>query len=200
MWSKAWRRVHELLARMRCTEPGDRVPKGILVSRGLRGQAVTRLVGVEFAQTLVGDAEVMGNLMRHRPDHLGTHAGLIWASDGQDRQAVKGDGVRGHESVAQAAFAERDTVVQAKEVRLTRWRAILNEHLDVVHSVTNPVRESVQCVFDQFLESLTRDRHATSVRGGRYLAMSAGTVGRDPRSSARPLASAWKIRQFEVGR
>ena len=124
----------------------------------------------------------------------------------QGRAAVDGDPVGQHAGVVPAAVGQRVPLVEAEQVRLARWRVVLDQDHHVVHQAEQLGGHLVERVADQFLEALTAhlDRHGSIVplRGpaepkttGCQASLAVRVISAPGRAGGRSGSSPWRPRR-----
>src|SRR6478736_9291522 len=108
----------------------------------------------EFGEAVVVDAEVVGDLVHHRPPDLVGDL-LLGAADGADLQAVDGDPVGQYPGVVRGALGERDALVEPEQAG--RTRVVLDDHRDVAHQPAEIFWQPVQRGDDHVLETARLD-------------------------------------------
>jgi MFS family permease len=103
----------------------------------------------QFAEPVVVDAEVMGDLVDDSPAHLVGDL-LLGPADREDRLRVDRDVIGRDHRVRGCAVGQRDALVEAEQAR---WaRGVLDLHDNVAHQPGEMVRQVVKRVDDHLLE------------------------------------------------
>jgi len=126
------------------------------------------LAVAELAETVVGQAEVVADLVDDRDAHGVDHLGLGVAA-GEDREPVDRDAI-GHPAAEAVVLTprERDPLVEAQQV--APRAVVFDEHGHVVDQVPDGRRDAVEGLGHESLESLFRDLdHPLTVTRVRYI-------------------------------
>ncbi len=83
----------------------------------------------QIVETVVVDAEVVGDFVHHRGDDF-VHDVVVGVTDGTDRQSIDEDPIGQLANAITVTFGERDAVVQAQNVG--GFAVILDQEDDVV--------------------------------------------------------------------
>src|SRR5436190_9419001 len=109
------------------------------------------LVAVEFAQPVVADPEVVGDLVQDDPPDLRLQERWVVAVQPLEREPVDRDLVRRHAGVAGRPARERDPLVQPEQ-RHSGRRLVLDHDRDVRHRLVQVGRQRVDRGLHRLLE------------------------------------------------
>ena len=82
---------------------------------------------------------------------------ILGGSPAQEIRSEERDAVGQHAGVVDAAASEGHALVYAEQFRLSTCRAILDQHVDVLQLIADPLGQPVERVGDELLEPFGRD-------------------------------------------